>query len=198
MVPNLLLSTLPLTLGFAPLAVFLGGRARPGPLDATPGFSPWPMGRAELIGKVLLLSVAVYPALFFLAAEYIAFRSAEVRAFYGELQGTMPAAPAVYRLECLRGALWVVAAATMLRSTRGTWWVGTLRVALWFALVQNDVLILPNPLMTEEIRAYHFAETTLSNLVFALCIGWLLGRSHLRSPRGTISPTPSTVNKAYP
>jgi hypothetical protein len=88
--------------------------------------------------------------------------------------------PLIYPFEVLRGAMWVAAAWLMLRTTRGPWWQGALLVGAWFALVQNDVHLLPNPLMAPQIRAYHFVETATSNFVNALCIGWALSRSHCR------------------
>lgn len=196
MLPSLLLMTLPLSVGLAPLAVWLGGRAKASDLDGAPGFAPLPMSAAEAWWKTALLSAVVYPVLFFAAGWFIAFRSEELRTFYGGAHGDTLFAhyayvfghdPFLFPLEVLRGALWVAAAVLLLRSTRGPWWLGTLLVALWFALVQNDVHFIPNPLMTPDIRLHHFVETASSNFVFAWCIGWLLHRSHAparRQPHG--------------
>jgi hypothetical protein len=125
------------------------------------------------------------------AGWFIAYQSPELREFYGGVHGdgflehtawVLSNQPFVYPLEVLRGALWVAAAQAMLRSTRGPWWLGTLQVSLWFALIQNDVHFMPNPLMTAEIRAYHFVETVVSNVAFVVCTAWLLGRSHRSRP----------------
>jgi hypothetical protein len=201
LLPSLVLATVPLALGFTPLAVWVSGRAKAGSLDEAPGFKPWPMGRAERIAKTLLLAVLVYPTLFFGAGWYIAFRSPALREFYGGAHGqnfaqsmlwTFNHEPGTYCLEVMRGALWVGAALLILRTTRGPWWLGTLWVALWFGLLHTDVLLLPNPLMIAEIRAYHFVETASSNMVFALCIGWLFSRSHLK---GSSSSWPSLLRR---
>jgi hypothetical protein len=187
MLPALLAMTLPATLGLAPLAVLLGGRLRRSALDETPGLAPLPMGKGEAWLKVGVLSALVYPALFFLAGWFIAFRSDALGAFYGGPQGptffshlavVFSKDPFIPVLEMLRGALWVGCAYLILQSTKGPWWLGALQVALWFALLQNDVHLLPNPLMTAEIRLFHFLETGSSNFLFGLCIGWLLSRSH--------------------
>lgn len=195
MLPAMLAMTLPATLGLAPLAVLLGGRLRRSALDVAPGLAPLPMGKGEAWLKIGLLSAIVYPALFFLAGWFIAFRSDALVAFYGGAQGpnflshlavVLSKDPFVLVLEMLRGGLWVGCAYLLLQSTKGAWWVGTLQVALWFSLLQNDVHLLPNPLMSAEIRLFHFLETASSNFLFALCIGWLLSRSH--APRAEALP----------
>lgn len=130
--------------------------------------------------------MVVYPALFFAAGWFIAFQSSEVRAFYGGAHGgdvfshyawVFRYNPFVYPLEIIRSVLWIAAALPLLRTTRRPWWVGTLHVALWFSLVQNDVHLLPNPLMAPTIQLYHFVETSSSNFIWAWCIGWVLSRS---------------------
>lgn len=185
MLPALLAMTLPVTLGLPPLAVWLGGRLRPSPLDQQPGLAPLPMGPVEAWLKLGVLSALVYPVLFFAAGWFIAFRSEALAAFYGGARGetlwshyayVFSHDPFVLVLEMARGGLWVGCAYLLLQSTRGPWWVGTLQVALWFGLLQNDVHLLPNPLMTAEIRLHHFLETGSSNFVFGWCIGWLLSR----------------------
>lgn len=192
MLPSLLMMTVPLSLGLAPLAVWLGGRAKADAVDEAPGLAPLPMSGTEAWWKAALLSAVVYPVLFFAAGWFVAFRSEELRAFYGGAHGDTVFThyayvfghdPFLYPLEALRGALWVGAAVLLLRSTKGPWWVGTLFVALWFALVQNDVHFIPNPLMTADIRFHHFMETASSNFVFGWCIGWLLHRSHAAARR---------------
>ena len=199
MLPWLLTMTVPLALGLAPLAVWVGGRLRGGPLDEAPGWVPLPMGEDQAWVKGALLSAAVYPVLFFAAGWFIAFRSPEVRTFYGGVHGSDVLShyawvfshdPLLYPLEVGRGALWVAAALPLLRTTRGAWWVGALHVALWFSLVQNDVQLMPNHLMTPELRLHHFMEAAASNFAFAWVIGWLLSRSHAPHPfaHGPMAP----------
>lgn len=178
MMPSLLAMTVPLTLAIAPLSVWLGGRWQPSARDRSPGFEPPPLSPGQLAGRVALLSVVVYPALFFLAGWFIAFRSPEVRDFYGGAGGdTFLAQLAalefpVYLLEIFRGALWVACAVAMLGTQSGGAWASTLLVAAWFALLQNDVHFIPNPLLSATIRLHHFVETASSNAVWACAIGW--------------------------
>lgn len=180
MLPNLLAMTVPLTLVIAPLAVWLGGRWQPSARDRSPGFAPPGLSPWQLAARSALLSAVVYPALFFLAGWFVAFRSAELRAFYGGAGGDTFLAqlatlePSVYLLEVLRGALWVACAVAMLGTQRGRAWASTLLVAAWFALLQNDVHFIPNPLMSATIRLHHFVETASSNAVWACAIGGAL------------------------
>lgn len=180
MLPQLFAMTLPLALGLPALAVWIGGRAKASPLDREPGFVKIPLTPLQMNLRVALLSAVGYPFLFFVAGYYIAFSSPEVRAFYGGAYGetffahlaTIDAL--VYALEALRGALWVACAVALLRTMRGPWWATTLFVATWFALVQNDVHFMPNPLMSGTVRLFHFVETASSNFVWGWLIGWSL------------------------
>ncbi|MDP2314036.1 MAG: hypothetical protein Q8P41_14130 [Pseudomonadota bacterium] len=63
-----------------------------------------------------------------------------------------------------------------MRGTRGPWWIGALLFATMMALVQNDVHLLPNPLMPAEVRWWHFIETASSNFLFAGCAATLVER----------------------
>lgn len=191
MLPALFLGTVPLAVGMGLLAPIVGRRLYSGDDDRVPGWLPLPMGWGEAAAKIVLLAGVVYPALFFAFGYYVAWSFPAVRAFYGGPSGAtiwqhyarvFAAHPFLYPLEAARGLLWVALALAVLRTTRGPWWLGTLWVALLFVLVQNDVLLLPNPLMPASVRAVHFVETTSSNLVWAVCIGALLSRSHWRRP----------------
>lgn len=192
MLPALFLGTVPLAVGIGLLTPIVSRRLYSGDLDREPGWVPLPMGWGEATLKVAVLSVVLYPVLFFVFGYFVAFRFPAVRAFYGvaadvgfwrQMARTFAATPSVYPFEVLRGLLWVALALPVLRTTRGPWWRGTLWVALLFALVQNDVHLLPNPLMPAPVRAVHFVETTSSNFIWAWCIGYLLSRSHARRGR---------------
>ncbi len=189
MAPALFSWTLPLCLGLPAALMALFGLWAADPL-LIPAWRA-PMGRTELALKLAALSVIVYPVLFFGAGYFIAWQSPAVRQFYsGSTQILRPAQhfatvfaehPGLFPFEMLRGLLWVGAALPVLRTARGPAWLTTLLVALSFALIQNDLHLLNNPLMPTEVRHYHFLETASSNLVWGACIGWLL----LRPQRGT-------------
>jgi hypothetical protein len=40
--------------------------------------------------------------------------------------------------------------------------------------VENDVHLLPNPLMPAAVRQMHFIETASSNFLYGLLTAWLL------------------------
>jgi hypothetical protein len=94
--------------------------------------------------------------------------------------------PLTYPFEVMRGLLWVLFALPVLATTRGRWWVGPLLAALAFALIQNDVHLIPNPLMPPMVRLAHFIETASSNFIWAWAIGFLL----VRPGRTGIAPQP--------
>jgi len=178
MLPWLLGMTLPLALLFPPVLLGLFGLWR-----RDPSLEPaWERGNTTPL-RVAVLSAFVYPALFFGAGYFIAWQSPAVREFYTgsqrlpgvaeHLAGVFAADPFVYPFEVLRGLLWVAAAVPVLRTTRGPWWWGALLVALAFALVQNDLHLLPNPLMPRTVSLVHFVETASSNFVWAWAIAAL-------------------------
>jgi hypothetical protein len=133
---------------------------------------------------VAFLAAVVYPALFFAAGYLIAWQSPAVRSFYTgstalagpveHFSTLLRADPWVYPFEAFRGLLWVGASLALLRTTRWPWWWATLCVALAFCFVQNDLHLLPNPLMPAAVSQVHFIETGASNFLFAFIIGWVL------------------------
>jgi hypothetical protein len=188
MIPNLFLMTVPLALIFPPVAVLVMGKAKKqNELDEEPN-TRLVMPTGQLVWKVTFLSIVVYSVLFWGAGYYIAFRNPELLEFYGATDpGSFFAqlgivwstdGPTVFVFEFLRGVLWVALAAPIIRWTKGSVWEAGFLVALTFALLQNDVHLIPNPLMPPSVRASHFIETTLSNFIWGWAIVWLLHRYH--------------------
>lgn len=184
MVPALMLMTLPVALVVPLLTVVFFGRWA-GP-EEKPVWQVPAMSVGEQLGKWVLLSALVYPALFFLAGYSVAYSNEEVRAFYGgvfentflqHLRVLLRSDPKLLPFEVMRGALWVAMAVALLWTTRKGW-LGGLLVLLLFTLVQNDVHLIPNPLMPPIVQRYHFFETVSSNAVFAVLISWLMSRAH--------------------
>jgi|GEM_PF-1679287 len=187
LLPGLFMMTLPLLLLMPAVAMLLFGRWKPG---RDPDPAPWhlpKMTSTEWFLKVLFLSVVVYPVLFLAFGYFVAWQSAEVRQFYGSSEllgpvdhmlGVVSSDPWMLVLECARGALWVVLAAALIWTTRGSGWLGGVWALLVFSLVQNNVHILPNPFMPPEVQYYHFIETASSNAINAILITWLMRRSH--------------------
>jgi hypothetical protein len=184
---GMFLFTVPMVVIWAPLAVWMLGKAKRQPeADEAPNTRlVMPVG--QLVAKVTFLSVVVYSALFWSFAYYIAIQNPDVATFYGvttpkrfidQLAGLWANDPLVFAFEFFRGALWVAMAAPIIRTTKGKVWEAGLIVALLFALVQNDVHLMPNPLMPRSVAMTHFVETASSNAIFAVLITWLLHRRH--------------------
>lgn len=183
MLPNLFAMTLPLCVIWPALLVLaLGPRAQ---VEAT---APARVG-ADLWLRVFAAGALLYPFLFFLFGYEVAWQNAAVRAYYEgpavplplveHFARTFSADPLVVPFEMARGLLWVGLGWLTWRATRAPWWSGVLLYALMMVLVQNDLHLLPNPLMPDEVRHWHFIETSTSNFLFALGAGLLL-----RPPRG--------------
>lgn len=159
-----------------------------------------PLGWA--IADWATLSAVVYPALFWSAGYFVAFRSPAVREFYGgllgdgffgHLWGVFSKDPSVVPFEALRGLLWILLVLPLFRTSQGRWWTDALLVGATLALVQNDVHLLPNPLMAPEVRLYHFVETASSNFVWgfllvALLRGWRERGARTARPSAPASP----------
>jgi hypothetical protein len=189
-VGHLMGMTLPVSVGVPLLATWLLRRWKPDAEDAPVWRIP-SIPRGELWMKIAFISAIVYPVLFFSFGYFVAWQSPAVREFYSNLGSppnpsgflahqldTFSKDPFVYFFEVMRGALWVAFALPILWAGRGSERTRTLLVATFFALIENDSHLLPNPLMVPEVRAYHFIETASSNFLLGLITSWLLLRSH--------------------
>ena len=185
--PGLFLFTVPMAVIFPLVAVPILGKAKSKEEDDESPNTRMVMPTRQLVGKVAFLSVVVYSALFWAFGYYIALQNPELTAFYGvtrpesftaQLGGLLATDPLVFVFEFFRGALWIALAAPVIRTTKGKVWEAGLIVALLFSLVQNDVHLIPNPLMPLSVALSHFLETASSNLVYAVILTWLMHRSH--------------------
>jgi hypothetical protein len=183
MLPQLFAMTLPLSIGWTGLAVWLLGRR------STPEHRPAPASDdrrrpTSLALRIALAGAVLYPLLFFTFGYWVAWQDASVRAYYGgpevplgllaHARELLSRDPWVLPFEMGRGLLWIALGWPLLRRTRGPWWVGGLLFATFLAVLQNDVHLLPNPLMPREVRVWHLVETASSNFVFGLGAAALL------------------------
>jgi hypothetical protein len=206
MLPHLFVMTLPLSIGWTGLAVWLHGRCstpRPPPEPAIDD----PRRASSLALRIALAGAILYPLLFFTFGYWVAWQNAGVRAYYGgpeiplgmlaHVRELFSRDPWVLPFEMGRGMLWIALGWPVLRRTRGPWWVGGLSFAALLAVLQNDVHLLPNPLMPREVRVWHLIETTSSNFLFGLVTAALLAptgawarlREATRRNRAASSPT---------
>jgi len=165
----------------APAAVVLYRRLRPPP-GADPGDLACTRAGTRT-WKMVLVGGVLYVVIYLIFGYFIAWQSAVVRAYYG---GGEPAgfvshvwalqARAAWFLpfQLLRGCLWGVLAWLVLGLLRGPWWRAGAVVGLYFALMMNAQLMLPNALMPEAVRLIHIAETAPCNFVLGIVLAWLL------------------------
>jgi hypothetical protein len=183
MIPGLFKMSIPITLLFPPLAVWILDKARGSAQADTAPRIPF----RQLAWKVVLLAAVVYPLLFFGFGYFVAWKNPAVRIFYHgsdpgsfvlHMSNTFSGDPMLYPFEVLRGLLWVALAILLMRTAKGSAWQIGLMVAVLFALLMNDSHVLPNPLMPREVSTTHFIETASSNFIWGLAIAWLLHRPH--------------------
>jgi hypothetical protein len=175
MVQRLFLSGAIVAALFAPLAVLIFGKAKDKKEGAS-GNSRLDMRPTEWVGKLFLIIVA-YVCIYFSFGYFIAWKSAAVRDYYGgrdpgsflgQMSYVVRETPLLLPLQVVRALLWAAIAVPVIRMMKGRWWEAGLAVALLFA-VANSQLLLPNPLMPQEVRMVHLVETASSNFLF----GWL-------------------------
>ncbi len=177
MLPRLFLSGAVIAALYSTLAVLILGKRRPD-RAGDESRTRLEMSAGEWAAKLSLIVIA-YVVIYFTFGYFIAWKSAAVRAYYGgsdpgsffaQMRAVVRETPWLVPLQVARALLWAAIAVPVIRMTRGPWWEAGLAVALLFAVVMNSQLLLPNPLMPQEVRAVHLLETASSNFLF----GWLV------------------------
>ena len=177
MLPRLFLSGAIIAALFSSLAVLILGKRRSNPTESN-RHSRLDMPVGEWVGKLSLIVIA-YLVIYFTFGYFIAWKSAAVRAYYGgsdpgsflaQMRTVVRDTPLLLPLQVVRAILWTAIAVPVISMMKGQWWEAGLAVALLFAVVMNSQLLLPNPLMPQEVRMVHLLETATSNFLF----GWLI------------------------
>ncbi|HEX6284808.1 MAG TPA: hypothetical protein VFZ71_08035 [Pyrinomonadaceae bacterium] len=176
MLPRLFLAGIIMAAVFAPLAVLILGKARAHATE-TAKDSRLKMPVSTWLVKLSLI-VVLYVVLYFTFGYFIAWKNDAVRAFY---EGSDPGnfithianllrdEPLLFLLQAVRALMWTAIAVPVIKMMKGGWWEAGFAVALLFA-VMTSLLLLPNPLMPQEVRMAHLLETATSNFLF----GWLV------------------------
>jgi len=171
LLPRLFLAGLIIAAVFAPLAVLILGKAR------SKASSRLEMPASGWIVKSCAI-VVVYLFLYFTFGYFIAWKNPAVRAYYGggdpesfvaHIASLLRDEPLLFLLQVVRALLWLAIAVPVIKIMKGEWWESGLAVALLFAVMTSQ-LLLPNPLMPDEVRMVHLMETATSNFLF----GWLV------------------------
>ena len=148
-------------------------------------------GIVPILKNFLLLSVVVWPLIYFLAGYLIAWQFEEVRFFYS---GTSEMTPflsimksnfssGLYFFQILRGVLWILIALPALTITRGSLIHKGVILGLLFAFLGSSQLLLPNPIMPGMVRMAHLIETTPENFLWGFIIAWSFGKLTLNNPK---------------
>ena len=176
-VPEALSAAIPAAIIFAilcPAAILLAGRFRA------------PKGAEEEVPKLSLyaaLAVIVAYELLYWTAGHLIFPY--IAHFYASK--TIPPIYMVAGLQVVRSLIFLAAVYPLLRTGLRA---APIVLALVFSIIGGVAPLLPdNPYMPPDIRFYHGIETSLSNFLFGLFIGYLFSRS---------SPPGLTRTAAYP
>lgn len=137
--------------------------------------APVPLRLTPLrIGAVALAYVAIYVAFGMLAYPHVAD-------FYADKP--LPGLAELIPLQILRGLIFVIAAAPLLRLNPR---LAPLAVGLTFSILGGVApLLMDNPLMPAHVRLVHGIEVGTSNLLFGALLAWVL------SPRRRASAAPA-------
>ncbi len=136
-----------------------------------------------LLIRILVLSVVIWPVVYFMAGYLIAWQFAEVRLFYS---GTTEMAPFIsimeeniasglYYFQFLRGFLWVLIGLLVLKMTNGSIVHKGIILGLLLSILGSSQLLLPNPIMSDMVRMAHLLETGSSNFIWGFIIAMSLG-----------------------
>ena len=194
LLPRLFLAGLIIAAVFAPLAVLILGKARSKANET----SRLEMPVSAWIVKSCAI-VVVYLFLYFTFGYFIAWKNPAVRAYYGggdpesfvaHIASLLRDDPLLFLLQIVRALLWLAIAVPVIRMMKGEWWESGLAVALLFAVMTSQ-LLLPNPLMPDEVRMVHLVETATSNFLF----GWLVV---LILQQKTVKTVSQTNVRAFP
>jgi len=177
LLPRLFLAGAIIAALFSAFAVLILGKGRRAGTDDR-SEARLNMSVGEWIVKLSLIVIA-YVVIYFTFGYFIAWQSEAVRSFYGgsdpgsllvQMRIVLRDTPMLLPLQAVRALMWTALAVLIIRMMKGEWWEAGLAVALSFAVVMNSQLLLPNPLMPQEVRMVHLLETASSNFLF----GWLV------------------------
>ena len=177
---------------FALMAVLILGRMKPAKETPEESNLRLIMPKGEFILKFLILSLIVYPLLYFLFGYFVAWQFPAVREFYSGSTVLAPFFPFIRTQlatnsilvfwQMARGAVWVLVALPVIRMMKGTAREAAVTLGLIFAMVMNSQHIPPNPYMPGMVRLAHFIETASSNFLWGMLIVWVLHRKHRSIP----------------
>lgn len=184
--PRLFLMGVLVAAPFSPLAVIILGKRKAEPVTIHEPNSRLLMPAKEWAWKLAVIAIA-YMILYSTFGYFIAWKNPAIQAYYGgidegnffaHMKVVFTTAPWLEPFQALRGVLWALLALPVIRMMKGSWQETAIAVGLLFAVLMNSQLLLPTPLMPEEVRMTHLIETASYNFIFGYLIVWLLHRHH--------------------
>lgn len=162
---------------FSPVATWLSGHFGPSRQSETV-FPKWNLKR--MITRIMLLSMIVWPMIYFSAGYLIAWQFQEVRLYYSstsEMDSFFSIMMAnlesgLYFFQIFRGVCWIGIGMIVLGSIRGTMIHNGIILGLLIAVLGSSGLILPNPVMPYMVRIAHLVETAPSSFLWGFIIAW--------------------------
>ena len=170
-----------LSASFSAIAVWILGRARSGGAEQPP--SPIEHHSRSRWALIFLVLIVLHIVLYFVFGYYVAWKSPELRAFYGgedpgsfwlQMVSVVQGTPLLIPVQVLRGILWGLMAVILANSLTGSRWSAALITAGVFVIVFALPLVIPNPFMPEAVRLAHLIETVLSRGLFGFVAVWFL------------------------
>ena len=144
----------------------------------------------------VLLVGAIYVGLYLVFGYFVAWRSPEVRAYYGgdasrgfltHLWALQLRVPWFGPFQFGRGCLWAALGLAIVPMLGGGWVRAGMALGLFFAVMMNAQLLLPNAMMPEAVRLVHIAETAPSNFLLGIVLARLIrGGWRGRAPLGYV------------
>jgi len=126
----------------------------------------------------------LYFVLYFLFGYFVAWRSQELRVFYGgpaelnsfanQILTTLMTRPEMPFFQYARGILWIVCLIPLFKSFTGERVELVALSALALGLLPTVQLAFANPLMPAEVSLYHFWEVSLSMYIFGALCAWFV------------------------
>ena len=120
------------------------------------------------IFKILLLSVFIYPLIYFSFGFFFSWKFVVIKNFYSS--SNMPDLLPLYTLQIFRGLTWIVICFPILISLKITKIKKSIILGLIFGIFMAFELFYPNPYMPLVIRMIHFPELMISNFIWGFLV----------------------------
>lgn len=133
---------------------------------------------------LLVLTVVVYPLIYFTFGYFVAWQSEAVRMFYTHSAASdsffvgmaKNITDGVYLYQVFRAGIWVVVSLPLIVMLRRVTFSQYILMGALSA-VPSVLLFIPNPYMPEDVAMAHFAETSSSNFLWGIAMVFYANRA---------------------